>query len=344
MMAAGAFSQAQSSLRWFIDNFSAIADWRATLLRVANFRHAVSSAHEPRGFESRIAYTEGEPGDDLDRGSGDRIRRECRHAQGNQGGREERGARAHSGRAGNRQDAAVSGVGGPVAVGRGPHHAPRGRADILPAARHALHAPRNLARGPRLSLEGRELRRDCFHARAVPAGARAAGAAARCDPPLGPGIEPGRAALPRRRAHPAAEAALGAHRRHLRVCSTTTSSSWSSTSSPTSCSAAASSTSAAPPRRTPCSRAFCTWSRLRGYARTRRRKERGARKKRKSTMNGTPIPAGSSSLRRMANCLAALVSWRYRRHGPPRRLSIFARPRPWRIRRPPRPCAIWPRG
>jgi putative ATP-binding cassette transporter len=70
MMAAGAFSQAQSSLRWFIDNFSAIADWSATLLRVANFRHALTSAHEPRGFESRIAYTEGEPGtisiDDLE--------------------------------------------------------------------------------------------------------------------------------------------------------------------------------------------------------------------------------------------------------------------------------------
>jgi len=70
MMAAGAFSQAQSSLRWFIDNFSAIADWRATLLRVANFRHAVSVTHEPRGFESRIVYAEGEPGtiaiDDLE--------------------------------------------------------------------------------------------------------------------------------------------------------------------------------------------------------------------------------------------------------------------------------------
>ena len=70
MMAAGAFSQAQSSLRWFIDNFSAIADWSATLLRVAHFRHALTSAHEPRGFESRIAYTEGEPGtiliDDLE--------------------------------------------------------------------------------------------------------------------------------------------------------------------------------------------------------------------------------------------------------------------------------------
>jgi putative ATP-binding cassette transporter len=70
MMAAGAFSQAQSSLRWFVDNFSAIADWRATLLRVANFRHALMRIHEPRGFESRIVYAEGEPGaisiDDLE--------------------------------------------------------------------------------------------------------------------------------------------------------------------------------------------------------------------------------------------------------------------------------------
>ena len=70
MMAAGAFSQAQSSLRWFIDNFRAIADWRATLLRVANFRQALMSSHEPGGFESRIAYSEGDPGaisiDDLE--------------------------------------------------------------------------------------------------------------------------------------------------------------------------------------------------------------------------------------------------------------------------------------
>jgi putative ATP-binding cassette transporter len=62
MMAAGAFTQAQSSLRWFIDNFSAIADWRASLLRVANFRQALIATHEPRGFESRIVYTEGDPG------------------------------------------------------------------------------------------------------------------------------------------------------------------------------------------------------------------------------------------------------------------------------------------
>ena len=63
MMAAGAFTQAQSSLRWFIDNFSAIADWRATLLRVASFRYALVTTHEPRDFESRIVYAEGDPGE-----------------------------------------------------------------------------------------------------------------------------------------------------------------------------------------------------------------------------------------------------------------------------------------
>ncbi|HXN88339.1 MAG TPA: ABC transporter ATP-binding protein/permease [Methylocella sp.] len=41
MMAVGAFNQVQSALRWFVDNFSTIADWRATLLRVASFRIAL---------------------------------------------------------------------------------------------------------------------------------------------------------------------------------------------------------------------------------------------------------------------------------------------------------------
>ena len=41
MMAAGAFTQVQTSMRWFVDNFSVIADWRATLLRVASFRRAI---------------------------------------------------------------------------------------------------------------------------------------------------------------------------------------------------------------------------------------------------------------------------------------------------------------
>jgi hypothetical protein len=37
MMAVGAFVQVQQSLRWFIDNFSTIADWRATLLSLRVF-------------------------------------------------------------------------------------------------------------------------------------------------------------------------------------------------------------------------------------------------------------------------------------------------------------------
>jgi putative ATP-binding cassette transporter len=62
MMAAGAFIQVQSSLRWFVDNFSTIADWRATLLRVASFRRAVLNTDIVHGSESRIELVEGPPG------------------------------------------------------------------------------------------------------------------------------------------------------------------------------------------------------------------------------------------------------------------------------------------
>jgi vitamin B12/bleomycin/antimicrobial peptide transport system ATP-binding/permease protein len=41
MVAAGAFTQVQQSLRWFVDNFNTIADWLATLRRVATFRLAL---------------------------------------------------------------------------------------------------------------------------------------------------------------------------------------------------------------------------------------------------------------------------------------------------------------
>jgi putative ATP-binding cassette transporter len=61
MMAAAAFTLAQSSLRWFVDNFSVIADWRATLVRVAGFRYALACADVLNDYESRISYAEGEP-------------------------------------------------------------------------------------------------------------------------------------------------------------------------------------------------------------------------------------------------------------------------------------------
>ena len=58
MLAAGAFTQVQSSMRWFIDNFSVIADWRATLLRVASFRRATLEAETLHRVESQIDFRE----------------------------------------------------------------------------------------------------------------------------------------------------------------------------------------------------------------------------------------------------------------------------------------------
>src|SRR5882762_8905851 len=62
MVAAGGFTQVQSSLRWFVDNFSLIADWRATLLRVASFRRAVIATDALHDVESQIVFGEGQPG------------------------------------------------------------------------------------------------------------------------------------------------------------------------------------------------------------------------------------------------------------------------------------------
>ena len=62
MMASGAFIQVQSSLRWFVDNFSTIADWRATLLRVASFRRAVISTDVLHDVASQIEFVDGEAG------------------------------------------------------------------------------------------------------------------------------------------------------------------------------------------------------------------------------------------------------------------------------------------
>ncbi|MCX5477711.1 ABC transporter ATP-binding protein/permease [Kaistia geumhonensis] len=56
MMVVGAFNQVQGSLRWFVDNFSAIADWRATLSRVMTFREALTSLEVRGRSGEHIAY------------------------------------------------------------------------------------------------------------------------------------------------------------------------------------------------------------------------------------------------------------------------------------------------
>lgn len=62
MKASGAFMQVQSSLRWFVDNFSTLADWRATLLRVADFRRALLSSDAVVPSGEQITYQDGPPG------------------------------------------------------------------------------------------------------------------------------------------------------------------------------------------------------------------------------------------------------------------------------------------
>jgi putative ATP-binding cassette transporter len=58
MMVVGAFIQVQQALRWCIDNSSTIADWRATLLRVASFREMVVTMDRLAATENRIECVE----------------------------------------------------------------------------------------------------------------------------------------------------------------------------------------------------------------------------------------------------------------------------------------------
>ncbi len=46
MMVVGAFNQVQQSLRWFVESFRGIADWRAVLSRVVTFREALLAMGE----------------------------------------------------------------------------------------------------------------------------------------------------------------------------------------------------------------------------------------------------------------------------------------------------------
>ncbi len=55
MMVVGAFNQVQGSLRWFVDQFPSIADWRATLHRVSAFKAAVDGVDRIDDAVERIS-------------------------------------------------------------------------------------------------------------------------------------------------------------------------------------------------------------------------------------------------------------------------------------------------
>ncbi len=59
MVAVGAFVQVQQALRWFVDNFSNLADWRATLLRVMSFRETLVTLETLNGEPRKIEIVEG---------------------------------------------------------------------------------------------------------------------------------------------------------------------------------------------------------------------------------------------------------------------------------------------
>jgi putative ATP-binding cassette transporter len=54
MMVVGAFNQVQAALRYFVDNFPKIADWRSAVLRIATFREATSALDQVIEENSRI--------------------------------------------------------------------------------------------------------------------------------------------------------------------------------------------------------------------------------------------------------------------------------------------------
>jgi vitamin B12/bleomycin/antimicrobial peptide transport system ATP-binding/permease protein len=58
MMAVGAFGQVQQSLRWFIDNYSTIADWRATLVRISSFRTAAIAMDGAGTTQQQIEFVQ----------------------------------------------------------------------------------------------------------------------------------------------------------------------------------------------------------------------------------------------------------------------------------------------
>lgn len=62
MMAAAAFTQVYSALRWYVDNFGQIADWRAALLRVTVFRAALAAMDSEAFGTERIEVAASEDG------------------------------------------------------------------------------------------------------------------------------------------------------------------------------------------------------------------------------------------------------------------------------------------
>ena len=157
MMVVGAFNQVQASLRWFVDQFPSIADWRATLHRVSAFKAAIEKLDEIDKAVDTISLRR-------ERGRHPGIRgrqrphrrRPSRHCRGH-GRYRSRRARADRRRIRDRQEHAVPGRRRTLAMGR--RHDPTARSqrnDVHAAT--AISAARHYACGDSLSRFARRLR------------------------------------------------------------------------------------------------------------------------------------------------------------------------------------------
>ncbi len=62
MMVVGAFNQVNTALRWYVANFGPIAEWRATLMRVTDFRQALLEMDTGAQPANTIAVDQSDPG------------------------------------------------------------------------------------------------------------------------------------------------------------------------------------------------------------------------------------------------------------------------------------------
>ncbi len=156
MVIVGAFNQVQTALRWFVDNFSNLADWRATLLRVARFRKAILGMDDLGQAASRINFAEARRSVDKDRRSSGRLTGRLRHAERTAFGHRRQRTCPHRWRKWRRKSPAVSRHRRAVAVGERPDHAPGARHDHVHAGA-SLYPARLAARDRRLPALNRFL-------------------------------------------------------------------------------------------------------------------------------------------------------------------------------------------
>ncbi|MBB6485479.1 ABC transporter ATP-binding protein/permease [Rhizobium lusitanum] len=62
MVAVGAFNQVNSALRWYVANFGPIAEWRATLMRVTDFRQALTEMDDKPPMPHTLTFDKAAPG------------------------------------------------------------------------------------------------------------------------------------------------------------------------------------------------------------------------------------------------------------------------------------------